>query len=193
MKSFVFHLDFVSPYAFLAFEQLPLALEGVSYAVDYRPLLLGAVFKQYGHAGPHGIAPKYDWVLRQSAWLAQAHGIGFRMPAEHPFDPLPLLRLALACSQDGSIGRQVAGRIFRHVWQGDGADANDAGRLAALAQSLSPALDPAGPEVKALLRANTASAVEKGVFGVPSFVVGADVLWGFDALPMLRERLLQNP
>ena len=193
MQAFTFHLDFVSPYAFLACEQLPLALEGVSYAADYRPLLLGAVFRQHGHAGPRGIAPKYDWVLRQSAWLAKAHGIGFAMPAQHPFDPLPLLRLALACSHDGSISRHVAGRIFRHVWQGDGADANDPGRLAVLTAALSPALDPAGPEVKALLRANTAAALEKGVFGVPTFVVGSDVLWGFDALPMLKERLLQNP
>lgn len=193
MQVFTFHLDFVSPYAFLAFEQLPVALEGVSYAADYRPLLLGAVLKHYGHAGPHGIAPKYDWVLRQSAWLAGAHGIGLQMPAQHPFDPLPLLRLALACSQGGSISRHVASRIFGHVWQGDGQDPNDAGRMAALAAALSPALDPAGPEVKALLRANTAAAIEKGVFGVPSFEVGSDVFWGFDALPMLRERLLQNP
>jgi 2-hydroxychromene-2-carboxylate isomerase len=193
MKSFTFHLDFVSPYAWLAFEQLPITLEGVSYAVDYRPLLLGAIFKQHGHQGPHGIAAKYDWVLRQTQWLAQAHGIAMQMPASHPFDPLPLLRLALACSQQGSISRHVACTVFRHVWQGEGADANDPQRLAALAEKLSPALDPAGPEVKALLRSNTSAALDEGVFGVPSFGLGSEVLWGFDALPMLRERLLQPP
>lgn len=193
MTPFTFHLDFVSPYAWLAFEHLPVALEGVAYAVDYRPVLLGAIFKQHGHAGPHGIAAKYAWVLRQTQWLAKSHGITLQMPASHPFDPLPLLRLALACSQGGSIGRHVAGTVFRHVWQGGGADANDPQRLAALAERLSPALDPAGPEVKALLRANTAAALDKNVFGVPSFEVDSDVLWGFDALPMLRERLLQNP
>jgi len=193
MQSFAFHLDFVSPYAYLAFEHLPVALEGVSYATDYRPVLLGAIFKQHGHAGPHGIAAKYAWVLRQSRWLAQAHGIVLQMPAEHPFDPLPLLRLALACSDDGSINRHVAGTVFRHVWQGQGADANDPERLAALAAALSPRHDPAGPEVKAMLRANTAAALDAGVFGVPAFVVGRDVLWGFDAVPMLRARLQQDP
>ena len=190
MKNFTFHLDFVSPYAWLAFEQLPIALEGVSYAVDYRPVLLGAIFKQHGHSGPHGIAAKYDWVLRQTQWLAGAHGITMQMPAKHPFDPLPLLRLALACSQEGSVSRHVAGTVFRHVWQAEGADANDPQRLAGLAQALAPVLDPNGPEVKALLRANTSSALEQGVFGVPSFSVDSEVLWGFDALPMLRERLL---
>ncbi|MCZ2497157.1 2-hydroxychromene-2-carboxylate isomerase [Xylophilus sp. Kf1] len=195
MQAFTFHLDFVSPYAYLAFEQLPVALEGVSYAVDYRPLLLGAVLRHHGHAGPHGIAPKYDWVLRQTAWLARAHGIDFRLPSPHPFDPQPLLRLALACSQDGAIGRRVASRIFAHVWRDDAGttDANDPARLAALGAALAPALDPDGPQVRALLRANTAAALEKGVFGVPAFEVGGEVLWGFDALPMLRERLLQNP
>ncbi|QHI99323.1 2-hydroxychromene-2-carboxylate isomerase [Xylophilus rhododendri] len=192
MQAFTFHLDFVSPYAYLAFEQLPVALEGCSYAADYRPVLLGAILKQYGHAGPHGIAPKYAWVLRQTRWLAHAHGIAMRMPAVHPFDPLPLLRLALACSQDGGISRHVAGRIFAHVWQADGADANDAQRLAALTRELAPRLDPASPEVKALLRANTARTLEAGVFGVPAFTVGQDMLWGFDALPMLRARLLQD-
>ncbi|WPB57967.1 DsbA family protein [Xylophilus sp. GOD-11R] len=193
MQTFGFHLDFVSPYAFLAFEQLPKALEGCSYATDYRPVLLGAIFKQHGHQGPHGIAPKYDWVLRQTRWLAHAHGIAMQMPAAHPFDPLPLLRLALACSDDGSISRRVAAAVFRHVWQGNGADANDPARLAALADALSPQHDPASPEVKTMLRANTQAALEAGVFGVPGFTVGRDVLWGFDALPMLRARLLRDP
>ena len=196
MRTFTFHLDFVSPYAYLAFEQLPQALEGVSYAVEHRPVLLGAILKQLGHAGPHGIAPKYDWVLRQTRWLAHAHGIPLRMPAAHPFDPLPLLRLALACSDDGAVSRHVAASVFRHVWQADGdvpRDPNDADRLAALSAALSPRHDPAGPEVKAMLRGNTAAAIDAGVFGVPGFTVGREVLWGFDALPMLRARLLGDP
>lgn len=193
MQSCAFHLDFVSPYAYLAFEQLPAALEGCSYATEYRPVLLGAIFKEHGHEGPHGIAPKYAWVLRQTQWLAHAHGIALQAPASHPFNPVPLLRLALACSDDGSISRHVAGTIFRHVWQGQGADANDPARVAALTATLSPKHDPSGPEVKAMLRGNTSAAVQAGVFGVPTFVVGQDVLWGFDALPMLRARLLRDP
>ena len=43
MKQITFYLDFVSPYAWLAFERLPDALEGLSYSVAYRPVLLGAL------------------------------------------------------------------------------------------------------------------------------------------------------
>ena len=52
MKTITFYLDFVSPYAWLAFERLPDALEGLSYSVDYRPVLLGALLQRHGNLGP---------------------------------------------------------------------------------------------------------------------------------------------
>ena len=63
-----------------------------------------------------------------------------------------LLRLALACGSQGMANRYVCETIFRHVWRG-GADAGDAQRLQALRQSLQPARDPAGEDVKAELKA----------------------------------------
>ena len=188
-------LDFVSPYAWLAFARLPQALEGVSYAMRYRPVLLGAVMQHHGHQGPAGIPPKHAWVLRQVRWLAHAHGIPLALPAVHPFNPLPLLRLAMACADArGHVSRHVADTLFRHVWQSGGADAADPDRLAALAATLSPLRDPAGPEAKALLRANTDAAVAENVFGVPWFdVEGRHTFWGFDSLPMLRACLAGDP
>ena len=129
MKHITFYLDFVSPYAWLAFERLPQALEGLSYSVEYRPVLLGALLQQQGNPGPAGIAPKRDWTYRHVTWLGHALGVPLHMPARHPFKPLPLLRQALACSHDGSINRFTAGTLLRHVWQG-GHDALDAARLA---------------------------------------------------------------
>lgn len=186
MHTVTCYLDFVSPYAQLAFHRLPVELEGTSYAIDYRPVLLGALLQQHGNPGNAGIAPKRAWTYRHAAWLGHTLGIPLDMPAAHPFSPLPLLRLALATSEDGSINRHVAGLLLDHVWRG-GADANDPARLDALRAQL-PALrhDPAGAEVKALLRANTDAAAAQGVFGVPAFVVGDRVFWGLDSLPMLR-------
>ena len=108
------------------------------------------------------------------------------MPQAHPFNPLPLLRLALACGNAGKINRFVAETVFRHVWRG-GADAGDASRLAGLTQILAPARDPASDEVKGELKANAEKAIAFGLFGVPSMVVDGKLLWGFDALLMLRE------
>lgn len=192
MKHITFYLDFVSPYAWLAFERLPDALEGLSYSVAYRPVLLGALLQQHANPGPAGIAPKRDWTYRHVTWLGHAQGTPLQMPLRHPFNPLPLLRQALACSDDGFVNRFVAGTVLRHVWQG-GHDALDPERLAALTAELAeqarPGQDVNSAEPKALLRSNTEAAQAAGVFGVPAFVVDGKVFWGLDALPMLRAYL----
>jgi len=188
MKRITFHLDFLSPFAYLAFERLPEALKGLSYEVDYRPVLFAAMLKQHGQLGPAEIAPKRDWTYRHVLWLAHAHGIPMQMPAAHPFNPLALLRLAVACGAN----RNACEHIFRHVWRG-GADAVDPARMATLQQQLQPPRDPAGDEVKAELKANTDAALVRGLFGVPTFEVDGRLFWGFDALPMLRACLAGDP
>jgi len=192
MKHITFYLDFVSPYAWLAYERLPDALEGLSYSVSYKPVLLGALLQQHANPGPAGIAPKRDWTYRHVTWLGYAQGTPLQMPARHPFNPLPLLRQALACSDDGSINRYVTGTVLRHVWQG-GHDALDASRLAdlaaLLAEQLRPGQDTTSEAPKALLRANTEAATARGVFGVPALEVDGKVFWGYDSLPMLRAYL----
>lgn len=192
MKHITFYLDFVSPYAWLAYERLPDALEGLSYSVSYKPVLLGALLQQHANPGPAGIAPKRDWTYRHVTWLGHAQGTPLQMPARHPFNPLPLLRQALACSDDGCINRFVAGALLRHVWQG-GHDALDAERLRVLAEQLSeqirPGQDMHSDAPKALLRANTEAAQAAGVFGVPAFEVDGKLFWGLDGLPMLRAYL----
>lgn len=185
MKQIDFYLDFLSPYAYLAFETLPAALQGLSYQVNYKPVLLGAVLRQHGLRGPAEIPAKRAFIYRQVLWLSRQHGVPMDMPAEHPFAPLPLLRLALACGSAPQPNRYVCETVFRHVWRG-GADANEPARLQVLADALAPVRDPAGDAVKAVLRANTEAATAAGVFGVPSLVVGGKVFWGLDALPMLR-------
>ena len=188
MKHITFHLDFISPYAYLAFEQLPKALKGLSYIVTHKPVLFGALLKHHGQLGPAEISGKREWTYRQVAWLAHQHGLVLQMPATHPFNPLTLLRMAVASDAKGLPNRYVCETIFRHVWQG-GFDANDPARLAALAEQLPREADPAGDDVKARLKAHTEAAIASGVFGVPTFEVDGKMFWGQDSLPMLRAYL----
>lgn len=185
MKHITFHLDFISPYAYLAFERLPEALEGLSYSVSYRPVLLGALLKHHGQLGPGEVPAKRTWTYRHVLWLGHASGIPIQMPATHPYNPLPHLRLALATTTDGDINRHVAETIFRDVWR-SGAEAGDTVRLAALAAQLKLLRDSSSDEAKAQLKANTEEAIAQGAFGVPSFVVDDRLFWGFDGLAMLR-------
>ena len=184
MKRIAFHFDVVSPFAYLAFERLPQALEGCSYEVEYRPVLFAGLLQHWGQKGPAEIEPKRAWTFRHVHWLAHQHGIAMDTPAVHPFNPLPLLRLALACGPN----RRVVEAVFRHVWIG-GHDANDVQRLAELSARLAPPRDPAGAEVKAELRRLTDEAAAAGVFGVPTLTLDGRHFWGLDALPMVRDAL----
>jgi len=194
MKHITFYLDFLSPYAYLAFEHLPEALKGVSYSVSYTPVLFAGMLKHHGQLGPAEIAPKREWTYRHVLWMAHNRGIPMQMPVSHPFNPLPLLRLALACAPEaepGAPSRYVCETVFRHIWRG-GSDAADAQRLASLVQQLAPQRDMQGEEVKARLKKNTDDAITQGVFGVPAFKVDDKLFWGLDALPMLRDYLAND-
>lgn len=185
MKRIDFWFDPISPFACLAFERLPETLEGCTYAVEYRPVLFAGLLAHWGQKGPAEIEPKRQWTFRHVAWVAQQYGIEMQMPAMHPFNPLPLLRLAVAAGPN----RRVVEALMRHVWRGGGADALDTARLEALTRELAPTRDPASAEVKAELRAATDDAIARGIFGVPTFGLDGRLFWGLDSLPMLRAAL----
>ena len=189
MKTIHFYVDFISPYAWLGFDALPRALEGISHRMVHKPVLFAALLKHHGQLGPAEIPTKRDWTYRQVLWLARQQGTPLQLPAMHPFNPLGLLRLATACDADGEPSRYVCEKIFSHVWC-TGQDAADAERLAALTAELAPALDPGSAHVKQALQKHSQEAIDLGVFGVPSWVVDGRVFWGQDALPMLRAYLL---
>jgi 2-hydroxychromene-2-carboxylate isomerase len=184
MKHLDFYFDVISPFAYLAFERLPQALEGLSFEVAYRPVLFAGLLQHWGQKGPAEIEPKRAFTYRHVAWMGHSSGIELALPAAHPFNPLALLRLAWACGNGSTPNRRVCEAVLRHVWRG-GAAADDATRLVALDAELAPALDPRGERVKALLRDETARAVAVGVFGVPTVVVEGRAFWGVDALDML--------
>jgi 2-hydroxychromene-2-carboxylate isomerase len=192
MKTIHFYLDFISPYAWLAFDALPQALEGISHHIVYKPVVFGAMLKHHGQLGPAEIPAKRDWTYRQVQWQARSQSTALQLPASHPFNSLALLRLATASDADGTPNRFVCDKIFRHVWC-TGQDAADAERLAALNADLKPAGDVASDTVKQQLKAHTDEAIALNLFGVPSLVVDGQVFWGNDALPMLRAYLQGDP
>jgi hypothetical protein len=69
--------------------------------------------------------------------------------------------------------------------------------LTALTEQLKPARQGTDDTVKAQLKSNTDSAIQNGVFGVPSMQVhvqgSEEIFWGLDALPMLRQCLSDDP
>ena len=72
MKTIHFYVDFISPYAWLGFDALPRALEGISHRVVHKPVLFAGLLKHHGQLGPAEIPTKRDWTYRQVLWLALA-------------------------------------------------------------------------------------------------------------------------
>ena len=191
MKHITFYFDVISPYAYLAFERLPEALKGLSYRVTYQPVLFAGLLKHHGQLGPAEIEPKRSWTYRQVLWLANELGIEMQLPAAHPFNPLSLLRLAVASNPEGLPNRYVTEKLFHHVWQG-GQDALDPLRMETLKDLLKPFLNPDESDVKELLKTHSAAAIGKGVFGVPTLEVDGKLFFGLDALPMLAAYLKRD-
>ncbi len=186
----IWYFDFISPYAYLQFKRLQ-AL-GVIGELQMTPILFAGILKSLGQRGPAEIPGKREFTYRQVCWLARRQQVPFMLPAAHPFNPLPLSRLAVAARTGDSGDRAVCAAVFDHIWRG-GRDAADPDRLAALRRQVAPIRDPDGDSVKAEFRANTEEAIARGVFGVPTFVVDDRLFWGFDSLPMLRAYLGADP
>ena len=185
MPSADWYFDFVSPFAYLQCEQLP-ALES-RLRIHYRPVLFAGLLKAHGHKGPAEIPAKRRFTYRFVVWQAKKLGIPLKFPAVHPFNPLPLLRLAIAADGDPEAVR----RIFRFVWR-DGRIGDLPIEWVELMSEL--ALPDAAtridtPEVKDALRRNTDDAIARGVFGVPTLAIGDELFWGADATAMAADFL----
>jgi 2-hydroxychromene-2-carboxylate isomerase len=177
------YFDFVSPFAYLQSEQL--ASLGPRISIRYKPVLFAGLLGANGQKGPAEIASKRTFTYRFCLWQATRLGIPLKFPPEHPFNPLPLLRLAIACD---STPEAVHG-IFRFVWR-DGHLPDLPIEWADLAAALGmpdATARIAQPAVKDELRRNTDEAIARGVFGVPTLALGNELFWGADATQMAAE------
>lgn len=172
MASIDWYFDFVSPYSYICLHRL----KDIPGDIAYRPVLFAGLLNHWGQKGPAEIPAKRQWTYRWCTWWARELGIALRFPAAHPFNPLPYLRLSIACGNRPDAVQ----RIFDFIWT-TGEDAADATRFSSLCRELG--VDPARlAETKDLLRKNTEEATARGVFGVPTFVVDHEVFWGADAV-----------
>jgi 2-hydroxychromene-2-carboxylate isomerase len=177
------YFDFVSPFAYLQSEQL--AALAPRIMVRYKPVLFAGILGAHGQLGPAEIPAKRAFTYRFVLWQAKQLGIPLKLPHEHPFNPLPLLRLAIACDCEAS----AIHRIFRFVWR-DGRLPDLPIEWAELTQELGLAdadARIAEPEVKDTLRRYTDEAIALGVFGVPTLALRGELFWGADATQMAAD------
>jgi 2-hydroxychromene-2-carboxylate isomerase len=184
-----FYFDYISHNAYLAWHVLPALAQEYGYSVRPVPVLFAGFLKAFGQLGPAEIAPKLDWMNRNNLRKAKLAGIPFNPPKMHPFNPLFLLRLT-AQNMPETDRCRITECVLRAVWV-DGIDPNDRdaigiclGEIDVNATEL--IANATGDSAKALVRSNTEEAIARGAFGVPTMIVGDEVLWGYDDLPFLE-------
>ena len=192
-----FIFDFGSPNAYLAWKVLPGIAERTGAKINLIPCLLGGIFKATGNQSPvmafGAIKGKLAYEMLETRRFVEAHGLSaFQMNPHFPVNTLLIMRGLIAAQRQGVAEPYVAA-VASAMWeQGLKMDDPDV-----VAEALTKAgLDARAileatqdPDGKAELVANTQAAVERGVFGIPTFFVGDEMFFGKDRLTQVEAEL----
>lgn len=193
-KTLEFFFDLGSPAAFLAWTQLPALCERTGARLRYRPMLLGGVFQATGNASPATVPAKGRYMMMDLLRHARRYAVPFAFNPHFPINTLMLMR--------GAVGYQLHSEhellryldaMFTAIWVDQ--------RNLADEQVLTEVLVAAGLDaeqfralvaedsVKNVLKANTEEAVQRGVFGAPTFFVDDEMFFGQDRLGFVEDAL----
>ena len=197
-RTLEFHYDIVCPYAYLASTQVTALADRTGARLEWRPFLLGGVFRALGAADdPNQAMPeaKARHNRRDMARWATHFQVPLQMPAEHPRRTVLALRALLAAGEGDRAAATHA--LFAAYWR--------RGEDVAEPEVVRRALDGVGLDgercvaeagsdaIKQELRERTDAAVAAGVFGAPTFVVGEELYWGQDRLHFVEAALRGLP
>jgi 2-hydroxychromene-2-carboxylate isomerase len=182
----VFHFDFLSPYAYLAWTQIHGIAERHGRTVAPVPTLLAALLAHGKTKGPAEIPAKRIYLVADTVRTAKVLGVPYAPPASHPFNPLLALRIA---SLDGSAEEKRAriDALYTAAWARSEPIETEADAAKIVGSVL--ARRATEQDAKDRLRKQTEDAIACGVFGVPTMFVGRAMFWGVDTLPHLERHL----
>jgi 2-hydroxychromene-2-carboxylate isomerase len=178
-QTVAWYFDFISPFAYLQWQLLQ--RQTIDFTLQPIPTLFAGLLAHWDNKGPVEILPKRQWTYEHCLWIAHRHSIPMRLPTQHPFNPLPLLRLCIAKQNDHA----VVDRLFRYVWQEGHLPIDDHAWQALLKELQITHAEIETTQVKDTLRRHGEQAIAASVFGVPTAVVNQQCFWGVDATDML--------
>lgn len=190
----IFYMDFASPYAYFALEQIEEIGRAADRKVEWRPVLIWAVFKQLGISAPMDVPAKKDYLVADMQRSADYFSVPYRHPSRLPASAHLATRLYLTIEeQDGALARQFGLGIFRSFFQDDGDITNkdhvieiavQHGIDSQIAEEVMNA-----PRGRELLAARIDQAIGDRVIGSPFFLVDSEPFFGADRLPQVKWRL----
>ena len=197
MTKIEFYFDFASPNAYLSHKVLKQIVEKKNVEVKYIPVLLGGIFKATNNKPPmeqfFGVKNKNEYQNLEMERFIKRHGLhNFKMNPHFPVISLQIIRGAVAAEMDGYLEDYID-KILVHMWE-EPKKMDDP-------EVIKTAYDESGfdseklmaqmqdPDVKAKLISNTEAAVERGVFGIPTFFIDDEMFFGKDTLWQIEEIL----
>ena len=184
MKSIEFYYDFGSPTAYLAWTQIEKADE-IKFNVEYRPVLLGGIFKATDNKPPGTVKAKANWMFEDIKMYANNYNVNFAMNNAFPVNTLYLMRGAIFAKKKGIL-KDYNKAMFNAMWVNN-VNLNVSKNIIDVLESNNleskEFLEAAeNNDIKEELKADTSLAVTKGLFGVPSFIVDGKLYFGQDRM-----------
>jgi 2-hydroxychromene-2-carboxylate isomerase len=182
-----FYFDFSSPYGYLAAQRIDEVAEEYKRTVDWKPFLLGVVFKTTGSAPLLDIPLKGDYARRDVARSARLFEVPFTLPKTFPFMSVAACRAFYWLKdRDPDEAKDLALALYDAAF-GEGRSIAEAGEVADVAEEAGHDREEVlaalqNPRVKDRLKREVDAAIKKGVFGSPYIIVDGEPFWGYDRL-----------
>jgi len=182
-----FYFEFASPYGYLASTQIDDLGARHGREVAWRPIMLGAAFKETGARPLTQMPLKGPYLRHDVPRFARLLGAPYKEPPVMPANSLAASRAFVWLQPDDpELAKRLAQAIFHAHW-GEGRDIGVPEQVAEIAAPLG--IEPrallaavADPSIKDHLKQVTAAALERGVFGSPFIIVDGEPFWGADRL-----------
>ena len=193
-KSIEFYFDFVSPYSYLAFQEIKKIEKKELIKIKYMPILLGGLHNLHGIKAPAFIPSKAKFMIRDCKLIAEKNKIEFKFNSYFPIKTLNLMRGVLVSQEDDFV-KFFINTNFNAIWK-DGLNLNDANIIDKILKNMNInpktfILRSTSQNIKSLLKEKTSEAHEKGIFGAPTFLVNNKIFWGQDRLNFALEEVFK--
>jgi len=191
-----FYFDFASPYGYMAATKISALAAKHGRSVEWKPVLLGVVFKVTGGAPLPSVPLKGDYSRRDMERSARLFKVPFKLPSKFPIASQSPSRVIYSLESQGAQRQEQVTLALYRAYMVDDRDISSPETTADVAASVGldrqSVLDViADPVMKEKLKVETEAAIARGVFGSPYIIVDGEPFWGFDRLEQV-DRWLQN-
>lgn len=185
MKKIEFYFDFLSPYSYLAWTWV----RSQPYEFEYYPVSMASIIAAYDTKGPAQIEPKRNYLFKDLLRSTKMSNIPFTTPKFLPFNSLYALRLSLI-NTAGEKQKEIIDAIYRAGWE-HGLDIGSDDVLKTVLKNNNLYTDELiekmeSKDARQELKGNIERALQRELFGVPSFVVDGEMFWGYDSTKYLE-------